>query len=496
MDVVFAVSGVTGILLTVAASLICFTFIRRRQLPPGPWGVPLLGCLPFWKGPETNSEWYNQYGDIYSVRMGSSLIVYLNSMPLVNKYLKDSVDIIDRPPGPAAIGQGILFGSGQKWRLNRTLCLHTLWGDKAEQAFHRHLQNEATDLLAQLERFSEREMNLTETLRPCIVNGLCTLIRGSRFSYTDPDFVSLVALLRGADDVDLLSLSTALSVKLPKLWALIPHQSPDLAEITAGLASVIGRWVAERRQSCEKYSSDSLIDVFLNSEQYQQINSTDDEMVQSAIDMFNGGLVASLSGLEFLFLYLIHNPDVQSRIQGEIDDAIGSDRKPSWVDQSKLPYTVATVMETLRLACITPSTLPHVATRDVTVHGYSVPKGSGVVASIFCLHRQSAQHEDPETFNPERFLNKDSTLRTPSDFIPFGVAPRNCPGDRWFHVLAFLILTWVLQSYSVSQPQGEELPPFKTKMRIVRRLEPYSLVLTPRKTSSKFVSENKSQDIN
>ena len=147
----------------------------------------------------------------------------------------------------------------------------------------------------------------------------------------------------------------------------------------------------------------------------------DEEMVQSALDMFNGGLVSSLSGLEFLFLFLMHNPDIQHTIQREIDDVIGANHKPSWVDQSKMSFTVATITETLRLASITPSTLPHVPVRDVTIHDYSVPKGTGVVASIFCLHRQPDVYENPETFNPERFLNKDNTLRSFENFIPFGV---------------------------------------------------------------------------
>ncbi|XP_041367337.1 cytochrome P450 2U1-like [Gigantopelta aegis] len=203
-------------------------------------------------------------------------------------------------------------------------------------------------------------------------------------------------------------------------------------------------------------------------------------MIQSTMDLINGGLVTSLSGLEFIFLYLLHNPDVQRRVQAEIDDVIGSDRQPSWDDRSALPYTTATIVESLRLGCVSPSTLPHVATEDSTIEDYHVPKGTHVLASLFCLHRQPDVFEDPESFRPERHVDIDGSLKNFENMMPFGVAPRFCLGDDWFHVFAFLIVTSVLQRYSLGLPAGKELPPFTTRMRVVRRLVPFTVVLTSR----------------
>ena len=144
-------------------------------------------------------------------------------------------------------------------------------------------------------------------------------------------------------------------------------------------------------------------------------------MIQTVMDMINGGLLTSLSGLEFIFLYLLHNDTVQSRLQKEIDDVIGHNRKPSWADHSKLPYTEATILESLRLGCVTPSSLPHVAIEDSIIEDFHVPKGAHVLASMFVLHRDSDVFEDPECFKPERHINEDGTLKTFENFMPFGV---------------------------------------------------------------------------
>lgn len=58
-----------------------FTRFRRRT-PPGPWGFPLLGCLPhliFTKKSIRTvfQNWYFKYGPIYSLRLGTANVVVL-----------------------------------------------------------------------------------------------------------------------------------------------------------------------------------------------------------------------------------------------------------------------------------------------------------------------------------------------------------------------------------------------------------------------------------
>jgi len=65
---------------------------RRRRLPPGPPGVPFLGNTDF---PTFNAhlkfkEWADQYGEIYSLRLGSTNVVVLNS----DRVIKDLMDSV------------------------------------------------------------------------------------------------------------------------------------------------------------------------------------------------------------------------------------------------------------------------------------------------------------------------------------------------------------------------------------------------------------------
>jgi hypothetical protein len=68
---------------------------RRRRLPPGPPGVPFFGNTDF---PTFNAhikfkEWADQYGEIFSLRLGPTNIVVLNSDRVI-KDLMDSVFLL------------------------------------------------------------------------------------------------------------------------------------------------------------------------------------------------------------------------------------------------------------------------------------------------------------------------------------------------------------------------------------------------------------------
>ena len=79
----------------------------KQGLPAGPCGIPVLGAALKWKGPETNLEWTRQFGPIYSVRIGPSQLVYLNTIELVEEYMeRQGATCLGRPEGPAAIANG------------------------------------------------------------------------------------------------------------------------------------------------------------------------------------------------------------------------------------------------------------------------------------------------------------------------------------------------------------------------------------------------------
>lgn len=60
---------------------------------------------------------------------------------------------------------------------------------------------------------------------------------------------------------------------------------------------------------------------------------------------------------------------------------------------------------------------------------YRLPAGGTVVIDVFRIHRDPEAFENPENFDPDRFLPENMAKLNPYTFIPFSGGPRNCIGE-------------------------------------------------------------------
>ena len=119
-------------------------------------------------------------------------------------------------------------------------------------------------------------------------------------------------------------------------------------------------------------------------------------------------------------------PDIQRRVQDEIDSVVPKGGLPSLQDRSKLVYTEAVMFEVLRWAAISPFGGLHVVSETFDYQGYTFPKESLLLCNIWGVHRNPEVWNEPNRFNPERFLDTTGKINKnlTEHVIPFGVGKR------------------------------------------------------------------------
>ena len=73
----------------------------------------------------------------------------------------------------------------------------------------------------------------------------------------------------------------------------------------------------------------------------------------------------------------------------------------------QLVYCMATIEEIQRLSCVAPGSLPHVLTKNMSIHGYDFPEGSIFMANMTKFLKDPLVYSEPARFIPERFLDTD-----------------------------------------------------------------------------------------
>ncbi|XP_056001669.1 cytochrome P450 1A1-like [Ostrea edulis] len=187
-----------------------------------------------------------------------------------------------------------------------------------------------------------------------------------------------------------------------------------------------------------------------------EIGLTKNDVLGVIGDYSGAGFDPSAKAFLWLLLYVAEYPDVQRKIQEEIEEKIGN-RRVTASDREQMPWTEATILESMRLAGVSPLGLPHCATEDVFVNGYMIKKGTVVIFNYYSVGHDE-QWEDTFEFNPGRFLNSEGKLNKSKieSVLSFSAGRRRCPGAVLARNELFLLLASVLQKCQIRKPQQEE----------------------------------------
>jgi len=198
-----------------------------------------------------------------------------------------------------------------------------------------------------------------------------------------------------------------------------------------------------------------------------------DDIMATLLQTYGAGIDTSSNTSVWFIAHMIKYPEIQKKVQNELDRVVGRDRLPSYDDMQNLPYFNAVLNEVMRIKTIAPQALLHRVTEDFEVAKYKFKKNMLIYPNIYNICHSTKYWNDPESFIPERFLNWDPKNLA---FSPFGYGPRSCAGTRIAKVNMFYLLTFMLQRFEFYTDDNDfQLPSYR-----------FILVLTPDKLSVKI----------
>ncbi|GMY25108.1 iridoid oxidase [Fagus crenata] len=204
-----------------------------------------------------------------------------------------------------------------------------------------------------------------------------------------------------------------------------------------GAFEIAGKFVKERMESMECGGTDEkrkdYLDVLLEFrgdgvEETARFSSRTINLI--VFEMFTAGTDTTTSTLEWAMAELLHNPEILKKVQAELRSTINPDKKLQENETENLPYLKAVIKETLRLHPPLPFLVPHMAMDSCKMLGYYIPKETQILVNVWAIGRDPKTWDEPLVFNPERFLESNTTVDYKGqhfEFIPFGSGRRICP---------------------------------------------------------------------
>eukprot|EP00079_Xenopus_tropicalis_P029194 XP_012824426.1 PREDICTED: cytochrome P450 2G1-like isoform X2 [Xenopus tropicalis] len=419
--------------------------------------LPFLGNLPkeFLKALDKLKE---KHGSVFTVYFGARPTVILCGYQTVKEALIDQADTFSSR-GKMALAEHILKGygitgsNGERWKQLRRFALTTLRNfGMGKRTIEKRIQEETTFLIEEFRNAEGMPFDPTFYLGCAVSNIICSIVFGERFDYNDKQFLFL---LKNINKVLRFMNSTwgVVFFTFDKIMCHIPGPHQKAMKHLVDLKAFVQQRVRESKEILDINSPQHFIDCFLIKMQEEQENPHSefhmDNLIGSALNLFFAGTETVSTTLRYGILILLKWPHIQGRIQEEIDDVIGRQQCPKIEDRSKMPYTDAVIHEIQRFSDIVPTGLPHTATQDTTFRGHTIPKGTDVFALLTTVLKDPEVFQNPEEFNPERFLDENGILKKSQAFMPFSAGKRMCPGESLARMEIFLFLTTLLQKFTL-----------------------------------------------
>ncbi|XP_057336081.1 cytochrome P450 9e2-like [Microplitis mediator] len=191
------------------------------------------------------------------------------------------------------------------------------------------------------------------------------------------------------------------------------------------------------------------------------------DMTAQAFIFFAGGFDTTSGFLCFVAHELAENIQIQEKLRQEVDEVHDKfDGMPSYEAINGMKYLEAVLNETMRLypiapfadrVCVKDYELPSVMPGE---EKYLLKTGDCVWFPVYPIHRDPDHYSEPDKFNPDRFLDNGIITSNSPTYIPFGIGPRMCIGNR-FALLETKILFFYLIRKCFLKPSKKMVRPMR-----------------------------------
>uniref|UniRef100_A0A1I8GZK7 Cytochrome P450 n=1 Tax=Macrostomum lignano TaxID=282301 RepID=A0A1I8GZK7_9PLAT len=450
------------IALAVGAALFGYFAAKKLRspsnLPPGPPAVPIFGSslwiqfpMRCWilKTPQL-------YGQVCTFVLDGRRICVLNSYEAVREaFLTHSSNFSGRQVNiftTKVLGNsGLLAGDGPKWKQLRRFSLQALrdfgFGKSGSEET---IAREAQELIAALESSNGQPTSTSVPFNKAVSNVICSLVFGSRVADEDPSFEEKLSLINKLTQTSAESRHPLLTITMafqrflsPELVLSMPFPKKMVGIFNSVFNFCQGQIDAKEAAYNTADEPRDYIEAFLaerhrltDAPQDAKAHLSNKNLQVSISDLFVAGTDTTANSLRWIALHLALNPDLQERLASYVKDKLG-DRPP----------VMAFIHEAQRYYTLVPTGVPHRTTADAELLGYFIPKDTVVFSNIQAVHSDPTNFPDPETFDPDRFIDSAGKFRPSERIIPFSIGKRSME--------LFLFAVSLVQAFRIGIPDSE-----------------------------------------
>jgi len=352
-----------------------------------------------------------------------------------------------------ALGDGLVTAEGETWRSGRRIAaplfspkaIAAMFNDMADAAAAMSIRWQAQVPAGPLDLTAEYQRLTYDIVSRTVFSG----------ALDDERVTMHKEMARYFDTIGRVDLATLLD---------LPQWIPTLAHLRAAFSiaafrKVVRRVTAERLAARANGASfGDLLDRLSLARDPQTGQAMPEATVtDNVLTFLAAGHETTANALTWISYLLAMFPEAAAQMIDELQRELAG-RPAAAGSLERLSFTRAVVEEALRL--YPPGAfLGREAIQPDVLAGETVAANTAILIAPWIVHRHRLLWDDPDLFDPERFLPARRANIARGAFIPFGLGPRICIGMGFAMQEILIVLSIIVQRFRFTLPEGAEIVP-------------------------------------
>ncbi|KAF6176230.1 hypothetical protein GIB67_023521 [Kingdonia uniflora] len=360
-------------LFTLLIAKLCFQLKYKKNLPPTPLALPIVGHLhllkkPLHKSLQTLTE---KYGPIIFLKFGSIPVLVVSSTSAVEECFTKN-DIVFANRGHSVAGDHVSYNYsvlgwvpyGHQWRnLRRITAVQTFstYSLQRSECIRNEEVRYFTRGLFDITKGESQKVDLKTTFSELAFNVIMMGIAGKRCFESGMDKEEEMCLLVYLKETYVPVITMELGDFFPALRRVFFRGADNRMEKLQKEREIFNQDLIDecRRKNDISMKKKCMIDNLLSLQKADPEQYSDDTIKGLIMTMLTAGTDTTAITMEWAMALLVNHPEVLHKASSEIERNIQHGRLLEESDLPKLPYLNCIVNETLRLYPVGPLLIPH-----------------------------------------------------------------------------------------------------------------------------------------
>jgi cytochrome P450 len=397
---------------------------------------------------------WREYGDLFEVQVGPKKLVmvihpdHVRHVTLTNARNYDKLQSYDGVR-KYVIGDGIVTSTGELWKRQRRL-MAPFYTPRSVEEFSDIFIRDTVAMAERWERLAANQSQV-EMLDEMAVITASIILKAVFSTESEQDILQIKEAVETM--ITYASQSSTKPFRLPDWLPTVENNTYWKAREL--VHDYINGVLDSRLAMDESEYPDDLLSKLITAEDPETGQRMSRELLRDeALTNFFAGYETSARAMSYAWYALAKNPDVKATLHEELDRELG-EKLPTVDDLKRLPYTLRTIKETLRLYPPAPMYAKDVIDDDV-LDGYLIERGSVIMLFPYFTHRHPDFWDDPLRFEPNRHAPDAEKERHPQAYHPFGSGQRVCLGNHFSLLETHIMLAILAQRFDPQLSPGYE----------------------------------------